>query len=60
LTSGPLTELPLFATNGAAPARASATFNGRVVTLEQLEHMVRRRKPRPRPVPEGQLALFGT
>ncbi len=58
--TGPLTDLPLFATNGAASAPASATTNGKIVTLEKLAQLVRRRKQRPKPVPEGQLALFGT
>jgi hypothetical protein len=60
IDTGPLTDLPLFATNGAASAPASVTTNGKVVTFEELAQMVRRRKPRPKPVPEGQLAPFGT
>jgi hypothetical protein len=36
------------------------TTNGKVVTLEALARTVRRRTPRPKPVPEGQLALFCT
>jgi len=58
--SRPLTALPLFATDGAASAPASATTDGKVVTLEDLARMVRRSKPRPRTVPEGQLALFAS
>jgi hypothetical protein len=56
----PLTDLPLFAPNGATSAPARVTANGKVVTLEELAQMVRRRKPRPRAVPEGQLALFAS
>lgn len=33
--------------------------NGRVMTFEELQRFVRRPKPRRKPVPEGQLALFG-
>jgi len=36
----------------------SAGTNGRVVTFEELASVVRRPKPRRKPVPEGQLALF--
>jgi len=36
----------------------SAGTNGRVVTFEELASVVRRPKPRHKPVPEGQLALF--
>ena len=57
---GPLNDLPLFATDTAVHAPATAPVNGKVVTLEELAQMVWRRKPRPKPVPEGQLALFGT
>ncbi len=57
---GPLGDLPLFAGNEAISTPTSTATNGKVVTLEQLAQMVRRRKPRPKPVPEGQLALFGT
>jgi hypothetical protein len=32
--------------------------NGRIVSFEELAHLVRRPKPRRKPVPEGQLALF--
>jgi hypothetical protein len=51
--TSPLTDLPLFATNGAPTAAVSAPTNGRVVTLEELAQMVRRRKPRRRAVQEG-------
>ncbi len=54
----PLTDLPLFATGGAASAPARVRTNGKVVTLEELAQLVRRRKPRPKAVPQGQLALF--
>lgn len=50
---------PPLATNRAPPAPASAPTNGKLVTLEELAQMVRRRKPRLNAVPEGQLALFG-
>lgn len=36
----------------------SASTSGRVVTFEELVALVRRPKPRRKPVPEGQLALF--
>nr|MDA8216288.1 helicase-related protein [Dehalococcoidales bacterium] len=42
---------------GPAAALAPGT-NGRVVTFEELASLVRRPKPRRKPVPEGQLALF--
>ncbi len=57
---GPLNDLPLFATDAAEHTPATAPVNGKIVTLEELAHLVRRRKPRAKPVPEGQLALFGT
>ncbi len=34
--------------------------NSKDVTLEDSARLLRRRKPRPKPVPEGQLALFGS
>ena len=55
-----LDDLPLFATNGTAPAPLSARTSGKVVTLEELARMVRRRKARPKRVPESQLALFAS
>jgi hypothetical protein len=54
----PLDDLPLFATDAPVDAPACAPTNGKAVTLDELALMVRRRKPRPRPAPEGQLALF--
>jgi hypothetical protein len=53
-----LDDLPLFATTGAVPAPVSHTTNGKIVTLEELARMVRRRKPEPKAAPEAQLALF--
>jgi hypothetical protein len=60
--TGTLDDLPLFATNGAVPAPVSAATNGngKVVTLEELAQMVRRRKPHRRAAPDGQLALFAS
>jgi hypothetical protein len=55
-----LDDQPLFTSTGAAPAPVSTATNGKVVTLDELAQMVRRRKPRPRSVPEGQLALFAS
>ncbi len=57
---GPLNDLPLFAADAAVHAPATAPVNGKVVTLEELAQLVRRRKPRAKPVPEGQLALFAS
>ena len=54
---GPLAELPLLASRGAPPAAAAT--GGELVTLEEVARVVRRRTSRRRPVPEGQLALFG-
>jgi hypothetical protein len=54
---GPLAELPLLASRGVPPAAAAT--GGPLVTLEELARAVRRRTSRRRPVPEGQLALFG-
>ncbi|MBI3974609.1 MAG: hypothetical protein HY332_25320 [Chloroflexi bacterium] len=58
--SGMLTDLPLFAAGGTVPESVGAPTNGKVVTLDELAKMVRRRKPRPRVVPDGQLALFAS
>jgi superfamily II DNA or RNA helicase len=55
---GPPGDLPLFAT-AAVPAPAGAPEHGRVVTLDELARLVRRRRPRPKRKPEGQLTLFG-
>ena len=41
-------------------APVGAPANGKVVTLDDLARMVRRRKPRPKAVPEAQLALFAS
>jgi superfamily II DNA or RNA helicase len=59
--SGPLDVLPLFA--AAADPDASPTAGasiGRVLTIEQLAHLIRRQRPRRKAVPEGQLTLFGS
>ena len=53
-------DLSLVAMGPATSRAASAPTSGRVVTLEELAQLVRRRKPRPRPAREEQLALFGT
>ena len=55
-----LEDLPLFAISGVASAPTSVAANGKIVTLEELAQMVRRRTPRRRAVPEGQLALFAS
>jgi hypothetical protein len=57
---GPLGDLPLFATEPAPSASVGASVNGKVVTFEELAQLLRPRKRRSRPTPEGQLALFGT
>ena len=57
----PMVDLPLFAAAddpGALPTTAPA--EGRILTFDQLAHLLRRQRPRRRVVPEGQLALFGT
>jgi superfamily II DNA or RNA helicase len=59
-TSGPLRDLPLF---GAVTEPFQPTADvplGKVVTFEELAHLLRRPKPRRRGVPENQLSLFGT
>jgi hypothetical protein len=56
----PLTDLPLLATGPTALVPPSAPPNGKVVTLEELAQVLRHRKPRTKPVPEGQPALFDT
>jgi hypothetical protein len=38
----------------------SDATNGKIVTLEELARMVRRRKPKPKAAPEAQLALFAS
>jgi hypothetical protein len=55
-----LDDLPLFSGETAASAPANGAANGKIVTLEELARLVRRRKTRSRPVPEGQLALFAS
>jgi hypothetical protein len=57
---GTLDGLPLFATAAAVAAPAAGPVNGKVVTLDELVGMVRRRRSRPKPVSEGQLALFAS
>src|SRR5205807_2415376 len=43
-----------------SPQPSSRGSNGgRVLTLDELAHLVQRPKPRRRPLPETQLALFG-
>jgi hypothetical protein len=54
-----LDELPLFATASAPVEPAGAAPTSTIVTLEALTRLVGRRRSRSRPVPDGQLALFG-
>jgi hypothetical protein len=56
----PFDDLPLFAADAGASAPARAAPNGKVVTLDELAQMLRRRRARPKPVPEGQLTLFAS
>lgn len=57
---GPLGELPLLASSAAPTSSATAAAVGKVVTLDELAHLLRRRKSRREVVPEGQLSLFGS
>jgi hypothetical protein len=57
--SGPLDDLPLFATAPTPPAPAGVAPATAAVTLEELSRLLGRRRLRSRPVPDGQLALFG-
>jgi hypothetical protein len=57
--TGPLDELPLFATDPAASVPVAASVNGKVVTFEELARLLQPRKRRSRSTPAGQLALFG-
>ena len=50
----------LFATDRAVASSASAPLVGKVVTFDELAQLLRPRKRRSRPTPEGQLALFGS
>jgi hypothetical protein len=50
----------LFTSTGAGAAPVSTATNGKVVTFEELAKLLRPRKRRSRPTPEGQLALFGS
>jgi superfamily II DNA or RNA helicase len=57
----PLDDLPLLAAAddpGALPTPAPS--EGRILTFDQLAHLLRRQKPRRKVVPEGQLVLFGS
>jgi hypothetical protein len=58
LGAGPASDLPLFATMPMTATPASAPPTGRVVSLEELAELLRPRKRRPKPVPEGQLVLL--
>jgi hypothetical protein len=58
VVTGPLGDLPLFATDPAVSSPAAPPANGKVVTFEELAQLLRPRKPRSRPTPKGQLALF--
>lgn len=58
--AGPFAGLPLFAPASDMPTSAGDVSNwGTVVSLEDLARLVHRPKSRRRPVPAGQLALFG-
>jgi hypothetical protein len=56
----PFGELPLFPAPGAPAPSVSAPQVGKVVTFDELAHLLRRRRAKRKAVPEGQLALFGT
>jgi hypothetical protein len=58
--SAPPGGLPLFAGSPAPSPPAGAAPNGKIVTFEELAQLLPHRKLRPKPVPEGQLALFGS
>jgi hypothetical protein len=58
--SAPLDGLPLFAGSPAPSRPASAAPTAKIVTFEELAQLLRRRKPRAKPVPEGQLTMFGS
>jgi hypothetical protein len=56
----PVDELPLFAGSPAPSPPAGVVPTGKVVTFEELAQLLRPRRPRAKPVPESQLALFGS
>ncbi len=58
LSAESVNGLPLFATNRPMSLPAGVLPTGRLVTLEELAQLLRPRKRRPKPVPEGQLALL--
>jgi hypothetical protein len=55
---GPGTALPLFESTGLSAPPPQEQQTARVLTFEELATLLRRRKPRARPVPDGQLTLF--
>ena len=58
-TVGSFGELPLFASSAIPTSDATTPSVGKVVTFDELAHLLRRPKSRRKAVPEGQLALFG-
>ena len=59
-TIGAPGELPLFASSTAPTSSATASAGGKVVTFDELAHLLRRSKPKRKAVPKGQLRLFGS
>jgi len=59
-TTEPPGELPLFASSAALTSSAPASAVGKVVTFDELAHLLRRPKSKRKAVPEGQLRLFGS
>jgi hypothetical protein len=57
-TIGPLTELPMFASPVAPTTPLTTPSAGKVLTFEELAHLLRRPKTKRKVAPEGQLALF--
>src|SRR5262249_43247647 len=53
-------ELPLFASSAAPTSSATASAVDKVVTFDELAHLLRRPSSRREAVPEGQLSLFGS
>jgi hypothetical protein len=58
LSAEPVSDLPLFDRVPRRAESASGPQTGRLVTFHELAHLFRPRKRRPKPNPEGQLALL--
>lgn len=57
---GSATDLQRFGSTEATGPASDEQQTAKVVTFEELAGLLRRRRVRPKPVPEGQLTLFGS